>query len=205
MNCKEALPLIHDYLDGELAKEQTGQLERHLAECAACAGLLRAFERTEAWIRSTDRTDVPAGLSAKVMLSLPPASGNRSLLRWMRRHPAAAAAAAFFVIMVSSFLSLWNQGTQLAVRGDDLEGIVIEGNKVIVPPEATVEGDLVVENGTVQVDGDLRGNLIVIDGTVALASTAHISGSITEVDRALDWIWFKVKEWIGAMLPEPNT
>jgi len=201
MECSDALPLIHEYLDGDLAPEPAAELQSHLRACADCAALLREYERTEALARMLERPATPQGLTASIMAALPPQPRDRAWTRWIRRHPAATAAAAFIVIMVSSVLSLWNQGSQLVVRGDDLEGIVIEGNKVIVPSDSRMEGDLVVENGTVQVDGDVEGDLVVIDGNVALASTAHISGRITQVDQAIDWIWYKISEWTGAFGP----
>jgi anti-sigma factor RsiW len=205
MECSEALPLIHDYLDGDLAGEQTGALRLHLKECEACTSRFRTYERTEAFVRAMDRPSAPVNFTASIMTALPQARSNQTWSRWLRRHPAAAAAAAFLIIMVSSLLSLWNQGTQLAVRGDDLDGIVIEGGRVIIPSGATMEGDLVVENGIVQVDGDVHGNLTVIDGSFAMASTAHISGNITQVDQALDWIWFKISELFNEWLPQPQT
>ncbi|TLS48241.1 anti-sigma factor [Paenibacillus antri] len=204
MDCREALPLIHEYLDGDLERDRAEALRLHMRGCASCTTTFAEFERTEALVRALDEPATPPHLSASIMAALPPMRANRSWARWMRKHPAATAAAAFLLIMVSSFFSLWNQGSQLAVRGDDLEGIVIEDGKVIVPQGARMEGDLVVENGTVQVDGDLEGDLIVIDGNVALASTAHISGRVQEVDRALDYIWFKLGEWFGGMLPAPQ-
>ncbi|HZG86067.1 zf-HC2 domain-containing protein [Paenibacillus sp.] len=206
MDCKEALPLIHEYLDDDLEAERALALKQHLHDCSDCSALLRQYEQVEALARVLEKPRAPSGLTASIMASLPPERSSRSWSRWIRRHPAATAAAAFLFVMISSFLSLWNQGTQLAVRGDDLEGnIIIEEGRVIVPPDATVRGDLIVENGTVQVDGELEGNLTVIDGNVALASASHISGRITEVDRALDYIWYKLGEWFGAMLPAPQT
>jgi anti-sigma factor RsiW len=205
MECKEALPLIHEYLDGELERDRSAQLRLHLTDCTACTSRFRAYERTEALVRVLEKPEPPKDFTASIMAALPPVRSNRSWSRWLRRHPAAATAAAFLIIMVSSFLSLWNQGTQLAVRGDDLDGIVVEEGRVIIPSDATMEGDLVVENGTVQVDGDLRGNLVVIEGHVALASTAHISGQITQVDQAMDWIWFKISELFNGLLPQPQT
>ncbi|MCI3918651.1 zf-HC2 domain-containing protein [Paenibacillus sp. TRM 82003] len=203
MNCKEALPLIHEYVDGDLVGDGAVGLRAHLKDCAACTSRLNSYEKTEALVRVLEKPEAPPDLSASIMAALPP-NRSRSLARWLRRHPAAATAAAFVIIMLSSMMSLWNQGTQLAVRGDDLEGIQIEGSHVIVPSNTTMTGDLVVENGTVQVDGDVEGNLTVIDGTVALASTAHISGHITEIDRALDWIWFKLNDWFQALSPAPQ-
>ena len=73
-------------------------------------------------------------------------------------------------------MSMWNDDTNLMVKGSNLQD-VIQGDTVIVPQGHTVQGDLVVQRGTLKVEGDVTGNLIVIDGTLNLASTAHISGS----------------------------
>lgn len=205
MNCRDALPLMHEYFDGGLKDEEAYELRTHMNACPGCERRFRSYERTEALVRSLDRPEARPDLTASVMAALPPAARSRSWARWVRRHPAATAAAAFLIIMISSFLSLWNQGTQLTVRGDDPEGIVIEDGKVIVPKDARIRGDLVVENGTVQIDGELEGNLTVIDGKVLYASTAHISGRVIQVDRALDYIWFRLSEWFSFMLPAPQT
>jgi len=203
VNCKEALPMMHDYLDGHLDGEGAAALQLHLSECAACAALLRSYERTEALVRSLHRPETPPGLTASILAALPPETRRRSFFRWIRRHPAATVAAAFLVVMVGSFLSLWDQDKRLTVAGDNLDGIVVEGDKVIVPEGTQVNGDLTVRNGEVRIEGELRGNLTIIDGSVAYASAAHISGRITKVDRALDYIWLKLAEWFGALAPAP--
>lgn len=203
MNCKEALPLMHEYFDGLLEGEGAAALQLHLSECTACAARFRSYERTEALVRSLHRPETPPGLTASILASLPPETRRRSWFRWIRRHPAATVAAAFLIVMVSSFLSLWNQDSRLTVSGDDLEGIIVEEGKVIVPEGTRLDGDLTVKNGEVRVEGELKGNLTIIDGSVAYASAAHISGRITKVDRALDYFWFKIEEWFGALVPSP--
>ena len=44
MNCAEIEILICDYLDGTLPADQRAVLERHFAECPACAELSRVAE-----------------------------------------------------------------------------------------------------------------------------------------------------------------
>jgi len=41
MNCAESEIAICGYVDGTLAPAQKAELERHLAECPACAGVAR--------------------------------------------------------------------------------------------------------------------------------------------------------------------
>ncbi len=196
MSCKEALSWIHDYLDGGLDANQSHRLSMHLQVCPACSSQMHHWEKTEAFVHNLNPVGAPSGLNTKIMLSLPPVKRSPSWVLWIRKHPAATAAAIFLFLMLGSVLSLWNQGTELIVRGNDLEGIIIEDQRVIIPLGHVVHGDLVVEHGTVQVAGDVEGNVVVIDGKIALASTAHISGRITQVDQTLDWLWFKLKDWL---------
>jgi cytoskeletal protein CcmA (bactofilin family) len=92
---------------------------------------------------------------------------------------------------------MWNADSELTVKGSDLSQVVIEGHTVYVPEGHTVNGDLMVKSGEVEVDGDVRGNLTIIDGSVNMASTAHISGEITRINQALGWLWFKAGELVG--------
>ena len=134
------------------------------------------------------------------MKALPSSRRPAAWTSWVRRHPAVSAAAIFLVVMLSSFVSMWNQSQEFSVSGPDLEHVVIEGKKVIVPEGQKVSGDLTVVNGDVQVLGDLDGNLTVIDGHLTpLASTAHIAGEIKTIDRAVDWFWYKVSSFFGTL------
>jgi anti-sigma factor RsiW len=197
MNCKEALPLIHDYLDGDLLEPEARKLKGHLIECAACSTLFKELERTDAMVRSLPPTGAPDDLTERIMGRLPLVKKQNPWTAWIRKHPAASVAAVFFAIMLGSFLSMWNQDTELMVKGTDLQDVVIQGDTVIVPEGHTVNGNLVVQRGKLQVQGDVKGNLVVIDGTLNLASTAHISGQVTQVDEAVSWVWYKINELVN--------
>lgn len=198
MDCKEAVPLIHDYLDGDLSSTQAMELKAHMSTCSACHKRFQQLEKADHLFRSLGVVAAPPHITDRVLRALPAPPRSKAWMNWIRRHPAATAAAIFAVVMLSSFFSLWNQDTDLIVRGD-IEELVIKGNQVYVPPGRTVRGNLVVENGSVQVDGTIEGNLVVIDGTYALASTARISGDIKSVDQAVQWLWYKTNQFISAV------
>jgi cytoskeletal protein CcmA (bactofilin family) len=105
----------------------------------------------------------------------------------------------FVLVMMGSFMSTWNEDTELLVKGNDLQSVVIRGDTVLVPQGKKVSGDLMIENGKLQVDGDIEGNIVVIDGSVNLASTAHISGQITQIVEVFSWFWFKMNDWAGKL------
>lgn len=200
MNCKEAIPWMHEYLDGDLTGPEAKELKEHLIACRACCAIFGQLERTEALVRSLAPVTVPDDLTAKIMSRIPNPRRRSAMFRWARRHPAMAVAAVFALVMFGSFLSLWNQTTDLVVKGADLDQLEIHGHTVIVPKGHTIHGNLTVQSGQVDVEGEVTGNLIVIDGEVNMASTARIAGQIHEVDQALEYIWYRVDEWVSDLV-----
>nr|WP_130616716.1 zf-HC2 domain-containing protein [Cohnella abietis] len=200
MNCNVAVVSMHDHLDGDLSREEIKQLQEHLSGCPSCYARYEALERTDALVKASPKEKASDQLSERIMKSLPSSRRPAAWTSWVRRHPAVSAAAIFMIVMLSSFVSMWNQGQELSVTGPDLDHVIIEGKKVIVPAGQKVSGDLTVVNGDVQVLGDLEGNLTVIDGRlIPLASTAHIAGEIKTIDRAVDWLWYKVSSFFGTL------
>ncbi|WP_409343381.1 zf-HC2 domain-containing protein [Paenibacillus sp. MBLB4367] len=197
MNCKEALPLMHDYLDGDLTGSKATELKRHLLACPACRERFQQLEKTEALVKTLPRSYASDELTARIISSLPQPKRRKIWTHWVKRHPAISVASVFLLVMLSSFATLWNQDTDMIVKGPDLEDVVIKGDTVYVPAGHSVNGDLLVQRGKVQVEGEVKGNLIVIDGTYNLASTAHIAGKIKPVDQTLEWVWYKVNEWVS--------
>jgi len=196
MNCKEAILLMHDYLDGDLTGPEATELKKHLIGCPSCQQHYAKLEKTGALVASSLKPAyAPSHLTtAAIMQKLPAQTKRSAWMKWPRRHPAATVAAIFVVLMLGSFMTMWNEDTQLVVHGSDLEQVVIKGNTVVVPEGQTYHGNLIVENGQIEVNGKIDGNLVVIDGNYALASTAQISGDITSVNMAVEWIWFKLNQ-----------
>lgn len=55
MKCEECLPLVEEYVDGELNKLDTAQVTAHLATCAACAQELEELTREQEMYASYQR------------------------------------------------------------------------------------------------------------------------------------------------------
>ncbi|WP_281884128.1 zf-HC2 domain-containing protein [Paenibacillus sp. YYML68] len=197
MKCNDALPLLHEYLDGVISGPDRSNLKEHLLSCAGCRQRLQQLEKVEAMIQAWSPPDVPEGLSERIMQALPPAKRRSAFYRFIRKHPAASVAAVFAMVMLSSFLTSWDADQELLVKGTDLQSVVIKGDTVYVPAGHKVAGDLTVENGKLQVDGQVEGNVVVIDGAVNYASTAQISGSITKIDEAFSWLLYKMNTWFS--------
>ncbi|MEI7028324.1 zf-HC2 domain-containing protein [Paenibacillus sp. y28] len=198
MDCKEATKQMHDALEGDLNAADQLALRSHLAECPSCRERYKQLEQTEALIRiSLMGTRIPPcseRLTYSIMQALPASPRRKIAMKWLQRHPGISVAAVTAFLMMGSLMTLWNQGTELMVRGSDLSQVVIDGKRVVVPAGHTVNGNLLVENGEMIVEGQVKGNLVVVDGSVNLASTAVIGGEIQEIDQAIDWLWLKVNQ-----------
>jgi len=216
MECKVAIQAIHLYLDGELDIDQFKQLEAHMNNCAGCKQQYEQLEKTDAMtqfamhapVMNTARSERDiADLKSAILSQLPTKKQTRSnarFIRWLYRYPGLTAAAMFIVVMFISVFASWDQDNKLVISGsqEDLQYIVINGNTVIIPEGSQLTGDLVVENGIVEVKGAVDGNVTVIDGKMVLASTGHIAGQSKIIDQALDWIWYKVTSSIFEAIPQ---
>lgn len=210
MNCNVANVWMHDYFDGELPRDDIALLKNHLRTCPSCMARFEQLERTEAIVHASIEAVLPeAGydrdasrrLTDRIMAHLPKPAGQdrKRLLRVLYRYPGLAVAAVFMLVMLGSFMAMWEQDSKLIVSGEDLQHVVIEGNNVIVPAGTQVNGNLIVENGVADVQGEVNGNVTVIDGKLNLASTGHIIGQSRTIDQALDWFWYKVTETFSNM------
>jgi len=209
MNCSIATSRMHDYLDGDLAREEAVQLKAHLLACPDCRTKYNELERTDAFVLAALSSDTrttggdgayaSAELTDRILSGLPKTTRQRAWTRWVRNHPAISVAAVFALVMLSSFITMWEQDNELVVRGSDLAEVIINGDTVTVPEGAHVNGDLTVENGKTEVYGEIKGNLTVIDGTLNMASTANILGEERRINQALDWVWYKLTHTISGL------
>jgi anti-sigma factor RsiW len=198
MNCAEALPCIHEYLDGDLSGEASLALKKHLISCISCHQVFKQLEHTEALVMRLPKKSAPDNLMDRIMQALPKPQKRNTWAQWIKRHPAISVASVFLVVMMGSFLSMWNQDTEMVLKGANLDQVIIQGDRVYVPAGHTINGNLMVKRGKIQVDGEVKGDLVVIDGSYNLASTAHISGQIKMVNKALEWLWFEMNDYMFA-------
>ena len=68
MNCREAEPLLHPYLDGELDLGASLRVEEHLAECEVCSRQYAAFQELRREIAGAELRFAPRrGLERRVL------------------------------------------------------------------------------------------------------------------------------------------
>ncbi|WP_078382516.1 anti-sigma factor family protein [Sutcliffiella halmapala] len=182
---------MHEYLDGDLEKVQEQELKAHLQECQNCYQQFHELEKAMALVQSTSHIAAPNDFTQRVMNSLPKEKKTIGMNRWMRSHPLFVAAAIFFILMTGSMFGNW-QKDELSFTNQP--NLVLEDSTVVVPNGKVVEGDVVVKNGNIRVEGEVKGNVTVINGENYLASAGQVTGDIKEINELFDWIWFSIKD-----------
>ncbi|WP_010290800.1 zf-HC2 domain-containing protein [Kurthia massiliensis] len=182
---------MHEYLDGDITKQHETALREHLKECPSCKAHMYELTNVVAFIKSATAVSVPAQFTTNVMTGLPIKSRPlKGVQRFLRRHPMLIAAAVFCILMSAALFSSFNQSGQFSVT--KAPGLIVEGETVTVPKGETIQTDLVVENGNLIVDGNVDGNVTVVNGQY-MASTANVTGHVEEIDETFEWLWFTMK------------
>lgn len=204
MECREMVVLIHEWLDGETDELANQCLQDHLKTCEKCRQHLHELQRVVAFVQSASHIHVSSDFTARVLAQLPAPSKKTLFSSWLRNHPFFTAAAVFLVLIAGSVSANWyDRNDTLQVSSSDLDKLEIdrERNVVVVPAGTQIDGDLVVRNGNVEVQGEVRGNVVAIEGKVFVASTAQIVGSTESIEAIVDWIWYEVKNIGNDLLP----
>ncbi|MCK1997448.1 zf-HC2 domain-containing protein [Psychrobacillus psychrodurans] len=183
---------MHEYLDGEISREHELELKSHLQSCEACQAHMHELSDVVAFVKGAAHIEAPNDFNHSVIARLPKEKSHEGVSKWLRRHPVLTAAAMFLLLMSSALFTNFNDEQQFSFTKQ--ENVLVEGEKVIIPEGQVVKGDLVVRNGDVQIDGELDGNLTIINGTAYMASTANITGTSEEINEAFDWLWYKIKD-----------
>jgi len=199
MSCSsEYEQLLHKYLDHELTSDEEKIIKEHLHSCEACYQHFHELEKAVAFVQSTSHIEAPLNFTEGVMNSLPKEKRTVSWNRWFKGHPLLTAASLFILLMVGSLFSAWNEDQHFSVSTQ--KNLVVENSKVIVPKDEVVKGDVIVKNGTLEIEGTIEGNVTVINGEVTavngeqyMASAGNVTGDIEEVDELFEWLWYHVK------------
>ncbi|RSD21175.1 anti-sigma factor family protein [Mesobacillus subterraneus] len=195
MKCPEQLiDYMHEYLDDEITEEHEKILREHLQSCTDCQEYFRELNKAIALVQSTSHIHAPDDFTSKVMAGLPKEKKRTGVQRWFRSHPLLTAASLFLALMAGSILTTWNEDHQFSVSKQP--NLIVENDTVIVPEGEVVKGDVVVRNGKVKIEGEVQGNVTVINGEKYMASAGNVTGEITEVNEVFEWIWYHIKKTV---------
>jgi anti-sigma factor RsiW len=105
IDCREAEPRLHLFLDRELAPEDQAALEAHLEACARCRADLQLLERTRAKLRAmAESTDVaPSALVDKIAGDVGRVARRERRGRLLWAAPLVVATAALIIALFSLF------------------------------------------------------------------------------------------------------
>lgn len=200
MNChEEIINYMHDYLDEDIKSEHKEILRNHLHTCPACRDYFNEMKKAVALVQSTSHIKAPDDFTAKVMAQLPREKKASGAKRWFKTHPFLTAAALFMVLMTGSVFSTYNQDEHFSVSKQP--NLLVEGETVIIPEGETIEGNVVVQNGDIRIEGEVHGDVTVINGQKYMAKAGNVTGSIEVIDQAFEWIWYKMKGMGTSLLP----
>lgn len=188
---------MHEYLDEEISAENERELREHLQACKDCQTHFHELRKTIALVQSTSHIQAPDNFTANVMAKLPKEKRKVGFQRWVKQHPLFTAASLFIVLMAGSLFSTWDQKHEFSVSKQP--NLLVQNDTVIVPKGEVVKGDVVVKNGKLKIEGQVEGNVTVINGEVIdgkkyLASAGQVTGEIEEVNAIFDWMWYHIKK-----------
>ena len=193
MGCSEKfVDYMHDFLDEDITPEEERELREHLLACRECEWHFREMKKAVALVQSTSHIKAPDDFTMSVLAALPKEKKKVEMGRWFKGHPFLAAASLFILLMGASAFSTWNGEENFSVSKQP--NLVVENDTVIVPEGEVVEGDVVVRNGKLMIEGEVRGDVTVINGEQYLASAGKVTGQISEVNEVFEWIWYHIKE-----------
>lgn len=192
MKCpEEYILLMHEYLDEELSPEKEKELSKHLSQCPECYQHFQEMEKSIALVKGLNQLSTSDNFTMGVMNKLPKEKKKVGFQRWFRHHPFLTAASLFLILMMGSFFTTWNKEQNLSVSKQP--NLVVENDTVIVPEGEVIYGDVVVKNGKLRIEGQVEGNVTVINGEKYMASAGQVSGQIYEVDQFFEWLWYQIK------------
>lgn len=187
----EIVLYMHDYLDGEISYEHEQLLKEHLQKCEDCQKHFHELKKTIAFVKSTANIEAPIGFTQSVMARLPKEKKKVGMNRWLRHHPFLVAASLFIVLMAGSIVSSWSKDQNFSFTKQP--NLVVENHTVIVPEGEVIKGDIVVKNGDIRIEGEVQGDITVINGEKYMASAGNVTGEIETINQIFDWIWYKMK------------
>ncbi|MEK4626756.1 MAG: zf-HC2 domain-containing protein [Solibacillus sp.] len=186
----EFVNYMHEYLDGDISREHEQQLKLHLQTCPDCQQHMHELSDTVAFIKSAAHITAPPGFEEQVIGRLPKRKSSVGIKRWFRQHPVLVAAAVFCLFMSATLLGNYSNDNQFSVTKQP--NLVVDGQTVTVPAGEVVKGDIVVKNGDIVIEGEVDGNVTVINGNY-MASTAVVTGQVEEIDEVFEWLWYNIK------------
>ena len=193
----ERIQDLHKYMDEEMDLLEQKHFEDHVLSCDKCAEHMKEMRKTVAIVQSASHFQAPEHLTEKVMNELPKQPAVTKGRVWMQQHPFMITAATFFLVFIISLSSGFSQDNdQIAVQGEGQFFVDESRGVVIVPEGEEISGDIEVRNGDLEIEGEVHGDVTLINGEHVMASADQVTGEIEEVNQAFERMWHHTKIFI---------
>jgi len=190
MNCREAINLMHDYFDGEIEKHLLCELLEHLNNCVSCEKHFNELKMTDQLIKQRPIEELSLDFTYKLINRFP---RKRKVKNWATKYPVVAAASIFLFLFSVSLVSYVVPSNEFKIVIDNEQILLVNGNEVIVPTGQEVLGDIIIENGNLQIDGIVKGNVTVFNGELFMASASQVDGKTHQIDQIFERIWYQLE------------
>jgi anti-sigma factor RsiW len=186
MTCQDFLQCMEDLLDSRNAPTlMRRDADEHLAKCSECRALYEQHLAVERQLRSLPKIPAPADLTGKVLRQVSvcvPIVIARPVAWWRMLGVAAA-----LIILLGSPLYMLAQPSRPYVSCADPDArFEIVGNRVVVPLDVHIAGDLKVVNGHLTVLGTVEGQITLIRSALVAGPEASVRGVET-----VNWSWYE--------------
>ena len=195
MECQEVRGQLSELVDGELSPDRQEAIRRHLASCAACAGLARDLDRLRTAARQLGPIDPPSHLwleiAGQMRLEQPaPAAPSAAQAASARRHPMwqwVGLAAALVLITLTVYVArhVPAPGAQPAAPGP-APAVAATGNAAPAGSVETFQDELKqaeahYEKAIAELEAIRTNN----DGSMDPAIAAEVTKNLATIDRAI--------------------
>ncbi|OEG00231.1 hypothetical protein BHF71_05435 [Vulcanibacillus modesticaldus] len=193
MKCHETESIMHAYLDDDIDGYPYQEFLEHIKTCHKCKKHFEELKITERLLKQLPMVSTPPDFVQKLMQQLPQKESKTRIKRWLVKYPVVVAASIFLLLFSISLVTYMEQDNELKIVTTDQAKLIVKGNEVIVPEGKKIIGDLIIENGNLKINGEVKGNVTVINGDILMANASQVDGHTKQIDRLYEWIWYNLK------------
>ena len=154
--------------------------------------LFNEFKRTIVVVKGTSEDSSSCKLCRKCDGMLPKRKKEGGCTKMDEKSSTSCSCITIFSINDGKYFFYLESRREFSVSKQ--KNLVVQNDTVIVPAGEVVKGDVVVRNGKLKIEGEVQGDVTVINGEQYLASAGHVTGQIEEVNEVFDWIWYHMKK-----------
>ncbi len=190
MNCSEAIYLMHDYFDDDIDEYLMHELFEHSNNCITCKAHFNELKMTNQLLKQLPKERLSSDITFKILESIP---GKKKVRNWATKYPVVAAASIFLFLFSISLVSYVVPSNEFKIVSGNEQNLIVNGNEVIIPKGQEVLGDIIIENGNLQIDGEVKGNVTVFNGEIFMANASQVNGRTYQIDQIFERIWYQIK------------